>query len=474
MEAVCQAIAHGSLMGARGNSGVILSQILRGFTDTIRGAHEVGAVEFTQGLQAASDAATAAVMHPVDGTILTVARDSAAAAELALRETTSLVALVEAVDCEAHASVDRTPDLLPVLARAGVVDAGGHGLSLWFDAWLHVLDGRALPDTPASSGSVPSTVATSDPAVVDGPRYEVMFFLHAPDESIPQFRDAWDVLGDSIVVVGGDGLWNCHVHTNDIGAAVEAGIATGRPAQIHVTDLHEQVGQLEGDWVVRGEAVPASATGVVAVASGAGITNLLRGLGVAVVGGGQSMNPSTQQILDAVEHVRAEHVLVLPNNKNIVAVAEQAAAHSDRAVTVIPTQSVVEALVAMLEFDRDGPGAENAVLMRNAAARVRTGEVTQAVRDSEVTAGDVAAGDWIGVTREGVIAVAPSPSEATIELLAKLIVETDELVTLLVGADASPDDVAAVRAYVGSAHPHVELEVHEGGQPLYPFILGVE
>lgn len=474
MEAVCQAIAHGSLMGARGNSGVILSQILRGFTDTIRGAHEVGAAEFAQGLQAASDAATAAVMHPVDGTILTVARDSAAAAELALRETTSLVALVEAVDCEAHASVDRTPDLLPVLARAGVVDAGGHGLSLWFDAWLHVLDGRALPDAPASSGSVPTIVATSDHAVVDGPRYEVMFYLRAPDESIPQFRDAWDALGDSIVVVGGDGLWNCHVHTNDIGAAVEAGIAAGRPVQIHVTDLHEQVGRLEADWVVQGEAVPASATGVVAVASGAGITNLLRGLGVAVVGGGQSMNPSTQQILDAVEHVRAEHVLVLPNNKNIVAVAEQAAAHSDRAVTVIPTQSVVEALVAMLEFDRDGPGAENAELMRNAAARVRTGEVTQAVRDSEVVAGDVAAGDWIGVTREGVIAVAPSPSEATIELLAKLIVETDELVTVLVGADANPDEVAAVRAYVGSAHPHVELEVHEGGQPLYPFILGVE
>jgi uncharacterized protein len=487
MPGVCHAIAHGSLMGARGNSGVILSQILRGLTEAFRDAGEADPGDVARGLQAASDAATAAVMHPVEGTILTVARDAAAAAQR-IDGTRSLVELLEDVEVAAHESVDRTPELLPVLARAGVVDAGGRGLALLFDAWLHVLDGRELP-RPAdvsvaaelgASAHAPSSLGhVLDPS---SPRYEVMFLLDAPDHAIPGLRNTWDALGDSIVVVGGDGLWNCHVHTDHIGAAIEAGIAVGRPSRIEITDLHEQVDESEADWVASatdepgsGAAATSGVTGVVAVASGAGITRLLHNLGVAVVlPGGQSMNPSTQEILGAAEQVAAKTVILLPNNKNIVAVAEQAAALADRPVEVVPTQSVVEALAAMVEYDADATATDNSGPMRAAAERVRTGEVTRAVRDATADVGPVAVGDWIGVTRDGIRAVAPTACDAAILLLGDLVSDTDELVTLLFGIDADNRDVERLRAQVNQAHPHVELEVHDGGQPLYPFILGVE
>jgi len=487
MPAVCHAIAHGSLMGARGNSGVILSQILRGLTETLRGAAEAGPSDVARGLQAASDAATAAVMHPVEGTILTVARDAAAAAQR-IDGSRSLVELLEDVEVAAHESVERTPELLPVLARAGVVDAGGRGLALLFDAWLHVLDGRELPQpaevaAEAGIGAAAQRADAHGRGVIDpsSPRYEVMFLLDAPDDAISGFRNAWDALGDSIVVVGGDGFWNCHVHTDYIGAAIEAGIAVGRPSRIEITDLHEQVDRSEADWVASaaddpGVGVVASGvTGVVAVASGVGITRLLRNLGVAaVVPGGQSMNPSTQQILVAAEQVAAKTVILLPNNKNIVAVAEQAAALADRPVEVVPTRSMVEALAAMVEYDADATATDNVGPMRAASERVRTGEVTRAVRDATADVGPVAVGDWIGVTREGIRAVAPTACDAAIMLLGDLVADSDELVTLLFGADADERDVERLRAHVNQTHPHVELEVHDGGQPLYPFILGVE
>jgi DAK2 domain fusion protein YloV len=478
MEAVCHAVAHGSLMGARGNSGVILSQILRGLTETFREAGAVGAAEVTRALRASADAAVAAVMHPVDGTILTVMGDAARAAEGCAAGAT-LVDVLDTVATEAHASVDRTPDLLPVLARAGVVDAGGRGLALLFDAWLCVVDGRPRPEprVVASAVAVVADAAPSGPAVTAeplSPRYEVMFLLDAPDAEIDGFRAAWDALGDSIVVVGGEGLWNCHVHTDDIGAAIEAGIAVGRPARIRVTDLHEQVEEQEADWVAAASPIPAVAA-VVAVASGTGITRLLRNLGVAtVVAGGQSMNPSTQELLDAIEHTAAKSVLVLPNNKNIQPVAEQAAAVASRPVEVVPSRSVVEALAAMIDFDPDVTAADNAGSMRDAVARVRVGEVTRAVRDSVGECGPIAAGDWIAVTAEGIRAAAPTADAAAVAMLDELIREADELVTVLVGSDADPDAVARVLAHVAERHPELEVEVHDGGQPLYPYMVGVE
>jgi DAK2 domain fusion protein YloV len=481
MDDVCQALAHGSLMGARGNSGVILSQILRGLADTFTPLEAIDAGNVAAGLRRASDAAYQAVMRPVEGTILTVVRAAAEVAEAAhANGARSLESLLERAVDAAHDAVQQTPELLPVLKEAGVVDAGGHGFTLLLDAFLHVVDGRPLPapeivNTPA----IVEAHARGDD--VSALRYEVMYLLEAEDGTIPAFKDTWGVVGDSIVVVGGDGLWNCHVHTNDIGAAIEAGIQAGRPREIRITDLIEQVE--EEQWVrtavdVSGDAdmsVPQVMTAVVAVAVGEGLRRLLRAVGVQeVVAGGQSMNPSTAQILEAVERAPADAVVVLPNNKNIVAVAEQVDALTERTVGVVPTHSVVEALAALVVYDPDADLETNRAAMTEEASRVRAGEVTQAVRASTAECGEIAKGDWIAITREGICASAGSVTDAAIALLDLLIDEDSELVTVLLGADAGPHDASRVREHLGLEHPHVEVEVHEGDQPLYPFLIGVE
>jgi dihydroxyacetone kinase-like predicted kinase len=318
-------------------------------------------------------------------------------------------------------------------------------------------------------------------------RYEVMYFLHAEDERIDGFKQAWGALGDSIVVVGGDGIWNCHVHTDDIGAAIEAGIAVGRPSDIRVTDLLEQVDGREEEAWVRGEDAslgggPADVaplervtTGVVAVAVGDGLRKLLLGLGVQqVVAGGQSMNPSTAQILEAVDACSADGVIVLPNNKNIVPVAEQVPSLTELPVAVVPTAAVVEALGALVAYDADAPLEANRAAMQDAAGRVRTGEVTQAVRDSVAECGPIATGDWIAITREGVQASVKSATDAATALLDALVDDDSELATIIVGAEADADDTARITEHVASAHPDVEVEVHQGDQPLYPYLIGVE
>ena len=480
MDDVCQAISRGSLMGARGNSGVILSQILRGIADVCRPLETVPASELVRGFRNAADAAYQAVMRPVEGTILTVAREIAEAVETL--EAPSLVAMLESGVEAARAAVERTPDLLPVLRDAGVVDAGGKGLTLLLDALLEVVDGRPIPEPElvATPAAVAAHLSGDD---VSGLRYEVMYLLDADDATLPAFRDAWGAIGDSIVVVGGDGIWNCHVHTNDIGAAVEAGIDAGRPHQIRITDLMEQVE--EERWVREAEVVAdlnAAAeswspveTAVVAVGVGDGVRRLLTSLGVQrVVAGGQSMNPSTAQILEAVEACSADSVVVLPNNKNIVAVANQVDALTTKRVAVVATTSVPEALAALVEYDPHADLAENESTMTSAREHVRTGEVTQAVRDAVSDVGPVREGDWIALSREGVVATASSPADAVCELLGKLVDDTSEIVTVLVGSDAPSNETDRIREHLEVKFPHLEVEFHHGGQPLYPYLVGVE
>src|SRR5262245_41850347 len=318
LAAVCKAISHGSLMGARCNSGVILSQILRGLVAVIGEAGGCDGPTLARALRAASDAAYQAVMRPVEGTILTVVRCSAESAEAAVAADSAavLVAVAEAARDAGADALERTPEMLPVLAEAGVVDAGGTGFLLLVDVLLHVLDGRPVPEPRVGEGAVRSDAHLVEPAAngeghdVSDLRYEVMYFLEAPDESIPAFKDVWSGIGDSIVVVGGDGLWNCHIHTDDIGAAVEAAVDAGRPRKIRVTDLAEQVE--EERWVREAagtdlvELPPHASepvtTAVVAVAAGDGIKRIFYSLGVqGIVAGGQSMNPSTADLLAAVE-----------------------------------------------------------------------------------------------------------------------------------------------------------------------------
>jgi hypothetical protein len=486
LPAVCAAISHGSLMGARGNSGVILSQVLRGMSKVVADADGIDGPTTAAALSAASTAAYQAVMRPVEGTILTVVRESSEAATAAAAEGADLVGVLDAALAQGVDALARTPEMLPVLAEAGVVDAGGAGFLLFLHALLEVVDGRPVPDPEVFDG--PALPLTLPGHGVGGDiselRYEVMYLLEAPDEAIEAFKDVWAGMGDSIVVVGGDGLWNCHIHTDDIGASIEAAIDIGRPRQIRVTDLIEQVE--EERWVR--DAADAGAIdqvpehlrtpvtcAVVAVATGDGIRRIFHSLGVqGIVTGGQSMNPSTAELLAAVEAVPADDVVILPNNKNIIPVAEQVDAQTTKSVSVVPTKGITEGFAALLAYDPEAPGAENAAEMAEAADNVVAGEVTQAVRDSSCDVGPILAGDWLGLDRSAIRSVEPDLADAATTLLDLIVTDGHEIVTIIEGDGASAACTRHITEWLGDHRPGAVAEVHHGGQPLYPYLFGVE
>ncbi|MEO6987901.1 MAG: DAK2 domain-containing protein [Aquihabitans sp.] len=491
--ATCKAIGYGSLMGARGNSGVILSQILRGFTQVAGESPAIDGDVFAAALTEAARGAYEAVGNPVEGTILTVIREAAeAAAEAAPGD---LVTVADAALVRGADALARTPEMLQVLADAGVVDSGGTGLMLLLHSMLNVIDGRPVPEAAeteamADAGNVEvlQALAHGDDHDHDDHnrtgladlRYEVMYLLEAPDETIPAFKDVWAGIGDSIVVVGGDGLYNCHIHTDDIGASIEAAIEIGKPKKIRVTDLLEEVE--EERWVREagvdaGELPEAEAvtTAVVAIATGDGIRRIFHALGVQqVITGGQSMNPSTAQILEAVEAVNAQEVIILPNNKNIIAVAEQVDATTNKKVRVVPTRGIPEGFAALIDYDPESPVEANSDRMAAAAAAVAAGEVTRAVRDSSCDVGPIAEGDYLGIGRKGILAVAPSLAVAATDLLAELVNEEHEILSIIEGEGATAADTRFITEWLDEHHPDIEAEVHPGGQPLYPYFFGVE
>jgi dihydroxyacetone kinase-like predicted kinase len=536
MPATCKAISHGSLMGARGNSGVILCQILRGLASTFAAVPRVGPKDLAKGLEEANRVARAAVMRPVEGTILTVAAAGAEAAAIA----GSLVGVAEAARDAAVAALLKTPELLPVLAAAGVVDAGGAGLVLLFESLLHVIDGRPLPDTlplppevaalvesegnpvarsggaggaggPGGPNGPRRPAAVADPDEEQSPeaaemaelratahatpdagedssdlRYEVMYFLEAPDETMPGFKHLWAGVGDSIVIVGGEGLWNCHIHTDDIGAAIEAALDVGRPRDIRVTDLLEQIE--EESWVRRAEQAkapglagevglgPAPVTSVVAVATGDGIRRIFHSLGVShIVPGGQSMNPSTAQLLEVVEQTPGSEVVILPNNRNIFGVAAQACELADKPSRVVDTEGIQEGFAALLDYDPEASASDNAERMTRAAGRVVAGEVTRAVRAGYSGGGaPIEAGDWIGLSRRGIEIVAGTVSEAACRLLDRLVSEAHEIVTIIEGAGAKAADTRRITEWLAAHRSSAAVELHHGGQPLYPYLIAAE
>ena len=502
LDTTCEAISHGSLMGARGNSGVILSQILRGLSSTLKTAKSSGAPRVAEALKAASAAAYEAVLKPIEGTILTVVRETADAAQRAANDGATLVAMLRVARAAGQKALDNTPELLPVLKDAGVVDAGGAGFMLLIDSALHVVDGEPLPEPIYDDGpsaeqleKVALRQATDGSVDVSALRYEVMFLLDLDDTKLKKFKNAWGEIGDSIVVVGGDGIYNCHIHTNNIGAAVEAPLNVGgRPSKIRITDLFEEVaeehakreasiGIPSGGVAGAGSrhnfmqsALPPVTCAVVAVASGDGLAELFGQMGVhGVVTGGQTMNPSTQELLDAVEHMNATQVVILPNNKNIIPVANKIDELTKKDVRVVPTCSMPEALAALVAYDPEASAEHNGSQMSRAASSVATGEVTQAIRDTNSDAGPVKAGDFIGLVRgDGVVAVDKTLDAVCHDLLAKLITPQRELLTIITGSDATSQTTDALVAHVGQVHPHISCEVHFGGQPLYPFLFGVE
>jgi len=510
LAATCDAISHGSLMGARGNSGVILSQIMRGLASTLKTQAPATGATFAAALQAASTGAYQAVLKPIEGTILTVVRLSADGATQAADAGGSLAAVIHAAHQAGKQALASTPDLLPVLKEAGVVDAGGAGFLLLLDSALHVVDGSPLPEAEEDDGSGGAVAAAFD-TPAPGPRsgaltvggagevdvadqrYEVMYFMDLDDARIEDFKNGWGAIGDSIVVVGGDGIWNCHVHTNDIGAAIEVPLDLGgRPKQIRVTDLFEEVDEehakreaamggaadpgTDATATRAGAGLPSVTTAVVSVCSGEGLVELFAQLGVqGVVTGGQTMNPSTAELLDTVEHVNAQQVVILPNNKNIIPVAQQIDALTPKHVVVVPTSSMPEALAALVVYDPEGSADDNHAAMLEAAESVATGEVTQAIRDTGSDVGQIATGDWIGIVKgDGIAAISDSPAGASVALLEHLVGGDAELVTVVVGADAATDDTAAIQGWLSDHRGDVAVEVQYGGQPLYPYLFGVE
>ena len=503
LDTTCEAISHGSLMGARGNSGVILSQILRGLSSTLKTAKTSGAQRVAEALKSASSAAYEAVLKPIEGTILTVVRETADAAVKAADEGASLAVMLRAARAAGRKALDNTPELLPVLKDAGVVDAGGAGFMLFMDSAVHIVDGEPLPepnydDGPTAEQLEKIALRTSTDGSVDVSelRYEVMFLLNLEDTKLKKFKNSWGEIGDSIVVVGGDGLYNCHIHTNDIGAAVEAPLLVGGiPSKIRITDLFEEMaeehaqrdaglgapaeiltGSKSGRSGSRQSALPPVTCAVVAIASGDGLAELFGQMGVhGVVTGGQTMNPSTQELLDAVEHMNATQVVILPNNKNIIPVANKIDELTKKDVRVVPTCSMPEALAALVAYDPEASAEHNGSQMSRAASSVSTGEITQAVRDTNSDAGPVKAGDFIGLVRgDGVVAVAQTLDAVCRDLLAKLITQERELLTIIYGDGATPQSTEALIAHVSEKYPQITCEVHFGGQPLYPYLFGVE
>ncbi len=470
------AFSRGALLGARGNSGVILSQMLGAIAEHLGESRpdERNAVRVADAMHRATDASYAAVGVPVEGTILTVAR---AASDAALAKAKDDKVRARDVFAEAaraaREALARTPDQLQVLRDAGVVDAGGRGLSVILDAAETVLTGRRPTPVVAPMGHprIPTPVPTDD-LTPGGPAYEVMYLLDAEDDRVPGLRQELAPLGDSLVVVGGNGLFNVHVHVDDVGAAIEAGIRAGRPYRVRVTHFAEQIA------TTRASATDRRGRRIVAVAAGPGLAALFAGAGAVVVEGGPGRRPSTGQLLEAITGCGAEEVVVLPNDADSVRVAEIAArtAETDEglSVSVIPTHAQVQGLAA-LAVHEPARSFEHDVLEMTATARhARHGAVTIAARQAITMAGPCEVGDVLGVIAGDFAVVGDDRDTVAAEVLDRLLGGGGELVTIVAGAEDVDGLAARTASYVEEHHPHVDVVVYDGGQERYPLLMSVE
>jgi DAK2 domain fusion protein YloV len=474
------AYSRGALLGARGNSGVIMSQLIGALLKRIAeaGPGDRSALAFAEGMDRATDASYAAVGEPVEGTILTVARAaSRAALEAAADPEHRLRHVIAAAASAAREALARTPEQLQALRDAGVVDAGGRGLCVVLDAAETAVTGRRVAPAHAALGrhAIPVPLPTLD-LHPDGPAYEVMYLLEADDAAVPELRRRLAPLGDSLVVVGGDGLWNVHVHVDDVGAAVEAGIETGRPYRIRVTHFAEQLERLSGTPAERRRAHGRSGRKVVVVAAGAGLEQLFTQAGASVVPGA-GRRPSTGQVLEAITGSGATEVVVLPNDRDSVAVAEAAAQAAreevDVRVSVIPTTAQIQGLAALAVHEPGRSFEEDVVQMTSAARHARSGAVTVAVKRAMTMGGPCEPGDVLGAVEGDFVVVGDDLYTVATEVVERLLGGGGEMVTIVTGADG--DDLARrCAAYLESRHPTVDVVVYDGGQERYPVLLGVE
>lgn len=475
-----KAITTGALMGARGNSGVITSQILRGLCEGSVGHDELNADSIEAAFSKSQEVAFQAVRKPVEGTILTVLKDSASAAKRARKKKLSCDEALAAVVEEAYASVQRTPDLLPVLKENGVVDAGGFGLAIFFDAFVAALTGKEGPlrDELAFARNAAPKVEIEQVNDWEGSafRYCTEFLVHSDTVDVDAAREFLPTMGDCDLMVGMHPNFKVHVHSNRPDEVL--GWFLTHDSQISEVHIHNM--QLQSaartDALAAEEAAVSKPLGFVAVAAGEGNAKILKSLGVdVVVSGGQTMNPSTKDLLDAAGEVNADAVIFLPNNKNIIMAAQSACELADKPCAVVPTRSVPEAFAALFGFDEDASLDDNVESMTEAYADVKTGEVTTAIKDSkDAHDNPIKEGDVIGIADGSIESVGSSTEEVVMALLSVMDADDADTLTILAGEDIDDDAFDALVARIEEAHEDLEIDAHRGDQPLYPIVMSVE
>lgn len=472
---ICKAITHGSLMGARGNSGVILSQILRGLCEAVATSSEISSEVLAEALQRSVTVAFQAVRKPVEGTMLTVLKDAAESAAAGVRASASLDEVLDMVVKASFESVRRGPDMLPVLKEHGVVDAGGFGLAILAEGFVTGMEGHEFSEHDIAVATGELTVSPVNDWDDEEYLYCTEFLLHDADVDKALVADWIAANGGSELVVGDRETYKIHVHTDDPGSVLAWATSLGEVAEVHINNMRRQTAerteQLKAETLAN---TPAKPVGFVAVAAGDGIAQILKSLGVdVVVSGGQTMNPSTAEIFEAAESVHAEKIIILPNNRNIIMAAQQVVGLEERPTAVVPTTSVPESFSAMLGFDATLSFDEAVAEMTSAAEGVRTGEVTTAVKDSKGKVGPIKMGQVIGISDHEIEVVGEDVIDVTLELIT-LLADDAETLTILAGAEFDDESLARLAKEAEKANPDLEIETHRGEQPLYPVIIGLE
>ena len=487
---VAEAVSTGLLMGARGNSGVILSQLFRGFSKGVAKQTSIDAQKFAEALQNGVTTAYSAVVKPVEGTILTVAKDAAKAAVQASKApNATVVSVMEATLEEAESSLKRTPDLLPVLKQAGVVDSGGQGLLYIYHGWLAALKGETVAvDTAPVAAAAPVTDHAVIPAAAHGDgdsEYgyctEFIIRLDSPsdDEKATEdsVRSALMALGDSMLVVAADDIVKVHIHALRPGSVLDQAMEFGALTRIKIDNMTEQHHNLSltEEQAPKAPSAPAKPYGVVTVVAGQGLSNVFKSLGIdGIIEGGQTMNPSTEDIVNAVQELNADHVFILPNNSNIIMAAEQAKTILEDRVTVIPTKTIPQGIAAAITFDESVDVEENKNSMLSVLTKVKSGQITRAVRDSHFQDLDIKEGDFMGMQEGKVVALGKELELTALSLLEKMIEQDSEVVTVFYGDEVTKEQAGQLLDIAQNQFDHCEFELQYGGQPLYSYIFSVE
>lgn len=486
METLAKAISSGSLRGARGNSGVILSQLLRGFTKGVKTYKELDAPAIAAAMEKGVETAYKAVMKPKEGTILTVAKEAALKALEVAEETTDLEDFFRIVFDHAEATLEKTPDMLPVLKEAGVVDSGGQGLLEVLRGAIDGYMGKEVDYSQFSTQTGSAVTKISPQAEADIKFGYCTEFIILADKPMPEdeehkFKEFLTSIGDSIVVVADDEIVKVHVHTNHPGQAIEKALTYGALSRMKIDNMREEHQERlikDAEKLAKEEAAaqPQKEVGFISVSAGKGLTEIFKELGVDyLIEGGQTMNPSTEDMLNAIERVNAKTIYIFPNNKNIIMAANQARdLTEDKEIVVIPTKTIPQGVTAMISFVPEKSSEENAEAMMQAVSKVKTGQITYAVRDTRIDDKEIHEGDIMGIGDSGMLAVGTDRMEVAKETVAQMMDDEAEVISIYFGADVEEEEAEELAAAVEEAYPDCDVEVNMGGQPIYYYVISVE